>query len=144
MTKADPSSPGDTPQSTVEELRSCSVQITCPPVVPHPGAPLTKVMLPNFRATGTYACDQSQALLRFLLTRNNKTYTAPDLAVLCPGGPWAASGWTEFPFGGPPPDGAGYKLTVILLVFNNNTWVPCATAECDGITISANQGSTCP
>ncbi len=142
MTKADPSSPGDAPQSTVEEPRNCIVRITCPPVPPTG----TKVMLPNFRTTGNFACDHQQLRLIFKLTKGDDAYCAPDLAVIGPTGTWAQTGWFKCnagPLGPPPPNGPSYTLTVTLEAFNNNHWDSVASDQCKDITIDNVNGNTC-
>jgi len=146
MTDADLPPPGDAPQPPFEELRGCNVQITCPPVVPHPGAPPSNVMLPNFMTTGTFNCNHQPIRLTFRLTKGGDAYCAPDVAPIGPNGNWSQTGWFECkqgPVGPPPPNGQGYTLTVTLEAFINNQWVPVASDQCMDITIDNVNGKTC-
>lgn len=142
MTEANLPPRDDGPQPPPQQMvqAACSVTISCPPL---PGG--SKVMLPNFVAQGTYSGQYNEMKLVFELTKDADKYTAPEIAVLPPGGSWSQNGWTKHPLGGPPPNGSGYKLRVILAARNQFTdpWFECSSAEVTNITIDDVNGRSC-
>ena len=138
MSQSPPSSGGQFAAATA------SVSITCPPVddPQHPGP--RRDMLPNFLAKGTYSHNGPQLKLEFRLVKGNRSWHAPDLAVMPPGGNWANSGWFENGMGPLPPNGGGYTLVVRLLASNNGmNWDEVAKATSENLSIDAVNGVTC-
>lgn len=125
-----PLNPGQNPPPV-----ACSVSIGCPPVPPNGSLNL----VPNFRTTGTYYCNNAPQLrLIFRLFRGQDVYTAPNLTAPPPGGIWIQTGWNPAP-----PNGAGYTLVVTLeKSADGNNWQFAAQASVTNIVISP-QGTTC-